>query len=438
MHSERSLKNINFSHALLITGLFVTLFAVMFRPAGAEATGPSTVDVYKSFDEDVPSSVAKNEVDSFEGEYNVILKGQTKSKPVTLKGVTLVDYLKSVGAKTEGVQFAIISFSDNRNSIASLYPLNQDQPLRPPMILSEGQRPGLGSFPTPSIVPGQPLTSSPIKESEFVPFAPSKSGISIRPALPGAKMMGVHVQRKHLKSGEYKLTAEVKSNGTKNPDKVQWYSADAQGKTIAKGVGTSIETTDAKTGSGVNTYFALVTESNTGSIGIGQTEYISHKTKKHKGKLNNPDPDPTPPTGSAGGGAPQGNFNGTQGGVQAAGVPQGGTTQGTVPPPTAATTQPTASTSSPNIDTTSITNAAQNVNGTGGLTTVSGVLLSAPTASPAGSSGGSSISALPAPVATELNNIFKPVQSAEDVWVYLLALLFAFSFSGAVREWVNP
>jgi hypothetical protein len=41
-------------------------------------------------------------------------------------------------------------------------------------------------------------------------------------------------------------------------------------------------------------------------------------------------------------------------------------------------------------------------------------------------------------VATELNNIFKPVQSAEDVWVYLLALLFAFSFSGAVREWVNP
>jgi len=76
--------------------------------------------------------------------------------------------------------------------------------------------------------------------------------------------------------------------------------------------------------------------------------------------------------------------------------------------------------------------------GTGTLTTVSGVLLSSPTASPAASAGGTPISALPAPVANELNSIFKPVNSADDAWAYLLAVMFAFLFSGAVREWVNP
>jgi hypothetical protein len=111
----------------------------------------------------------------------------------------------------------------------------------------------------------------------------------------------------------------------------------------------------------------------------------------------------------------------------------------TAPTPTAATTAPTPATTASAVDSTAITNAAQNVSGTGGLHTVSGVLLSAPTAAPAASGGGGTpISALPAPVADQLNSIFQPVNDVNDAWAYLLALLFAFTFSGAVREWVKP
>ena len=90
------------------------------------------------------------------------------------------------------------------------------------------------------------------------------------------------------------------------------------------------------------------------------------------------------------------------------------------------------------MDTAAITNAAQNVSGTGGLKTVSGVLLSAPTIAPVAAGDGTTIAALPDPVVDQLNSIFQPVDDVDDAWAYLLALLFAFTFSGAVREWVKP
>jgi hypothetical protein len=41
-------------------------------------------------------------------------------------------------------------------------------------------------------------------------------------------------------------------------------------------------------------------------------------------------------------------------------------------------------------------------------------------------------------VATAATAIFQPVTSPQDLWPYLLAIMFALCFTGAVREWVNP
>jgi hypothetical protein len=57
---------------------------------------------------------------------------------------------------------------------------------------------------------------------------------------------------------------------------------------------------------------------------------------------------------------------------------------------------------------------------------------------PSGGGGGSPLTQLPEAVVTPATAIFQPVNSADDLWPYILSVLFAFCFIGAVREWVNP
>jgi hypothetical protein len=207
-----------------------------------------------------------------------------------------------------------------------------------------------------------------------------------------------------------------------------------------------METKDATSGTSQHSVSVVVTERGSGSTGAGAVEYTSRK--KAKGATKNPYPDPTPTTGNntgtgtgtgAGTGALGGGAVNTLPNTSSTPVPPS-TSQSTVPEPSApTTTAPTESTSTSTIDTTPITNVAQNVEGTGGLRTVTGVLLSSPTAAPVGEAGGgAAITALPPAVADQINSIFQPVDDVDDAWVYLLALLFAFTFSGAVREWVKP
>ncbi|MGH2958927.1 MAG: hypothetical protein ACRDKE_04935, partial [Solirubrobacterales bacterium] len=224
----------------------------------------------------------------------------------------------------------------------------------------------------------------------------------------------------------------------------EWFGKDANGDPVKlPDTGKTIVTKDGTKANAAREIRVLVTQTSDGSTGAAQTEYDA--VKKEKGVTKDPTPDPTPATGASpgtggGGGAGGSGFNGATNSFPGATQTNPGGTQ-TITPPTPPTIAPTDSTGgveSADANSAAITNVAQNVSGTGGLKTVTGVLLSAPTAAPAAAGGGTPITALPPAVADSLNSIFQPVDDVDDAWVYLLALLFAFTFSGAVREWVKP
>lgn len=453
MNASSSTRKFNYPHAVLVAGLVLSLLAVMFRPAGADAGTPRTVDVFSAWDEDVPSSV---EIDStlptVTRKYDVILKGKTKSTEVELTGIKLSELLAKVDAKTDNVQFVKIRYGTKDDGIISLVSLNADSPERPPILLTAGTKPGRGPFATPAIVPGQP-GSAPIKESSFVPFSAGKGDepIKIIPGKPGGKILSVKLDKTVTSKKQIKYTPVI-LNGTKNAArKVQWFEYTEKGKIINRGTSSTFTTDNATSGTAQHIISAVVTETISGSTGAGTANYTSQKADKGSTKDPYPKADPTPSTGGNTGSGNTGTGNG---------VTQNGTgSSSTVPnfnslQPTSPTTQPdqtqqalpepsapTSAQASPAVDTSAITNTAQNVSGTGSPQTVTGVLLSAPTTAPisdAGTAGTTALTVLPTPVATELERIFQPVDDAEDLWAYLLAILFAFSISGAVREWVNP
>jgi hypothetical protein len=447
MNRTRSLRTFNPSHAVLIAGLVLSLLAVMFRPAGAGASLPQSVDVFKEYDAKTPGTAKLKDQKTVDQPYKVIYKNGKKPQSVTLTGIPLPQ-LFTEGA-LDGVQFVTIQFGPKSNSRTSIQPLFPGEGQRQPMILEKGKKPGYGSFQSPSIIPGLADPSKSINETSFAPFLATGDRISITPGKPGAKLMDVRIVSKFSKkTGEYTLTATIQGGGEKGATReYQWSQVGADGKLIPKGVGPSIVTDDATKGTSQRYITVKVVETASGSTGAENFTYTAQK--KEKGAEKNPYPDPTPTTGSGTGSGSGTGQNGVAGGTLSGGgavttpLPGASTTPTPAPsttPAPAPATQPTAPTTAaaPSIDTTSITNAAQNVSGSGKLQTVSGVLLSSPTAAPAAAGGGANITQLPDTVATELNTIFKPVDGAEDVWAYLLAVLFAFLFSGAVREWVNP
>ncbi|MBJ7354718.1 MAG: hypothetical protein JHC98_07825 [Thermoleophilaceae bacterium] len=454
MNRQSSPRQLNYSNALLIVGLVLSLFVVMFRPAGADAVLPKSVSVYDTPDAEQGGSSGSLKLSDVPTRSNITYKilpqGQKDKKKaveVGLTGKSLIEILAKGGVKTENVQFVRVRYGATADDgVMRLVPLGDPNAERPPILLESGKLPGFGPLKTPSIVPGQPNLDDPISQDSFVPTGDAR--LTFIPGEAGAKIFRVRINSKKRKSGEYTLTATV-NGAPKGILEYTWYTYDAKNNPVRVATsGNSIETKDATTGSAQHVVTVVVKERTTGSYGQSGIEYTSRK--KSKGTTKNPY-EPTPKTGGntgtgtgtgTGVGTGTGTGTNTLGGGNLSTVPdQTGVTplpQDTTPTDqTTSPTPPTAATSSA-VDTTAITNAAQNVSGTGGLKTVSGVLLSAPTVAPASAAGGTQISALPAPVADQLNSIFQPVDDVDDAWAYLLALLFAFTFSGAVREWVKP
>lgn len=428
----------NPSQAVLVVGLLLTLLVIMFRPAGADAVLPKTADVFLDWQaKGEAKAVTVSSLATQTSEYQVILKGKKNPTAASLTGVPLVTFLEAAGVDTTGLNFVRIRFGSDDDRMLTLQPLDLTSTDRPPIVLSEGRKPGVGPFATPQIVPGQPDLNKPIREVDFIRFD-AKAKLTFIPGKAGAEILSVKVDAKKTKSGQYKLTASAKSSGKLS---YEWFGFDSKGNAIKLGTGKTFTTTDATTGSQEHVINVVVSEENTGSMGQGSYTYNSKKQTSGTTKNPFPKTKPAPSPGGSGSGTPGGFPGSGSGGFQAPPatvIPRGSTT-----PPPAFTPQPPSTTPPPVAeqaveDTTAITNIAQNFSGVGGLRMVSGVLLSAPTIAPVSASGGGILNALPAPVASELNTIFKPIEGAEDVWAYLLALLFAFSISGAVREWVNP
>jgi hypothetical protein len=422
-----------------MVGFVLILLAVMFRPSGAVADLPTRANVYVKYSDSEYATVEVSKLSQVTREFDIVPTKKKTPVKSNLTGVPLIEFLKAVDADLSDVAFARVRLNTTDDSRLALVPLGEPTADRPPLVLSSGKV-GSRSLGTPSLVPGQPEADQPIHQENIVGFSKSKPYIEIIPAQPGAKILGVKISKKRLKSGQYSMTAKI-SNGSGKPAKYQWFQTDAKGNQAK--IGSDKTVTTSATGTKEVVVSVVATETGTGSTGLQYSSYVPKSSDS--GSTKNPGGS----GGGSGGGTTTGNGtgSGTPGGtgtITTAPVPYVAPTTPTTPsiPTTPTIPQPdtpTASTGvSPTIDTTAITNAAQNVEGSGGMRVVSGVLLSAPTAAPAAGGGGSPLSVLPAPVASELNSIFQPVESTDDVWVYLLAVLFAFWFSGAVREWVKP
>jgi hypothetical protein len=445
-HSS-SLRRINYPHMLLIAGVLLSLAVVMFRPAGAAAVLPKYVDVFPSFDDqDTPASVKIKDQPTVTADYSIVLKKGGKPVKAQLTGIPLEQFLKAGDVKLDNVQFTRVRFIEASNALLGLYTLGGPHP---PMLVTSGRVPGIGSIGN-RIIPGQPDLDTPINAENFREVG--KNRIQFLAGKPGASIMKVRIKREKLSGNKMRLTARV--DGSSRAKTYEWYTFDSNGKPKAPVSGPSVKVDTTGISGSMITATVVVTETSTGSVGTSGTQWAA--TTKEKGNTTDPN-EPTGSTGSdtSGSGTGTGTGTGTGSGTSSSGISGGSTGQlppatNSYTPPSSTTTQPTPATTQPDsqtvspaetapaVDTTTITNTAQNAAGVGGLTTVSGVLLSAPTSAPAADGGGQPITALPAPVATELNSIFRPVDSTDDIWAYLLAVLFAFSISGAVREWVNP
>lgn len=424
------------SSKFLIVGLFLCLFVVMFRPGGAEAVLPANALVYGVYDADSGAEVKYSDVPKITADYDVVLNGKKSPTKVSLTGVPLAEMLKAGGANLDNVTFATVRLGTKDNRSVALMPLDADSP-RPAMVLDKGTKPGIGAFPTPSLVPGQP-TTSPISEKQMVAFDRKEDTLTIIPSKPGANLMSVRITSKKTRAGQYKLSAKVTAGDSGGSLKYQWFAGAALEPVSNT---SSFTTTDATSGTSRRNVNVLVTETGTESMGSRSFGYTSRKANDD-GKTSDPSPKTDSGSGSTGG-TGTGNGGGTGNGV----FPTPFSTPKSTPPPASSTPQftPPPTTTPPSTippvesdqDTSAITNEAQNFESTSGLQTVSGVLLSSPTIAPAGG-GGVPINELPATVATELNTIFQPVDDPGDIWPYLLAILFATTLAGAIRESISP
>jgi hypothetical protein len=318
----------------------------------------------------------------------------------------------------------------------------------PPMILNSGKRPGLGAFTTPALVRGHAATESIDETKDILTFDRRKQVVSL---IPGTgSILGVRVSKKKTKDGEYRFTARV-SGSPGGALQYQWFTQDEPGKATAQ-TGTNVFTTSGTKGTTKGVTVSVVVKAvRDGSTGAGYSNFTTSKTD-NGAKVD-------PRTGSGfGASGPSGAVSPGTGSVPGTNPTPGPLTPTpnvtptptpsfptpTTPqptPPTAATPQQeTAQTPVP--DTTGLIEIASKTASGGPVQTISGVLLAQAASAPSTSGGGGGsptpLTALQSSVQELANSIFQPVGSTRDLWPYLIALLFALGFTGAVREWVNP
>lgn len=445
---------------LVVGGMVLTVLALMFRPSAAQALLPSSIFVFPQ--DSTASDVATVNPDSLPQvtrEYDVVMQGDDPAdkKTVSLTGVPLVELLKQQGTiDVNKVPFVKIRFGDTQKDssimLVTLTGVTDEGP--PPMIMDSGTKPGIGKWHTPSFVPGQPGTQ-PIYETQIRPFDAKQEKVAVVPAKEGAKIMSVSIDKKRKSNGEYLLTANVE-NPPSNNLTYTWYTD------VGETTGKRFATKDVRNSKQKHTVNVVVTANVDGSTGASSFTYLGRKADDGATK----DPGYGKSTGDSNGNSSNpGTNNGTNNGLNT-GPGQGtnGTTitpqPNSTPVPTTPTTptQPTTPTTptqpteppkedqqAPAVDNSGVADLAQNVKSTQPLTTVSGVLLSAPTvtATSPGGGGGTAgptagLTPLQQAVASAAESIFKPVEDPGDLWPYIVTLMFAFGFAGAVREWVNP
>lgn len=254
-----------------VTGLLLTLLAVALVPSPAQALLPSSIWVFGA--DEVGSEarrVSTASLPPITRDYNVLMKGEASPAKISLTGVSLVELLTSRGVDPAKVPFVKIRFGvskvDESMTLVPLTGLADGTP--PPMLLTRGFKPGVGVWPTPAIVPGQP-GAEPIFWQQIQPLD-ARGELAVIPANEAAKIIPVTIIKKRKSNGEWLLSANV-INTDGGHLTYRWY--DAAGTALSEKK--RFSTTDAASGRLRRRVNVVVTSSFNGSTGIASFSYVS-------------------------------------------------------------------------------------------------------------------------------------------------------------------
>ena len=136
---ERARRRVYASSAFMVLGLFLCLLVVMFRPGGAVADLPPSVNVFPKFDSTTGATVKFSDAQKLTADYDIVLNGEKQPSKISLTGVPLVELLKAGGVDVSGVGFAKVRLGAENDSSIALIPLDQGSE-RPAMVLDSGNR----------------------------------------------------------------------------------------------------------------------------------------------------------------------------------------------------------------------------------------------------------------------------------------------------------
>lgn len=433
-------------------GVFLAIIVFLIRPAGAEAVLPSGATI---FTEKEASNSAIVEFSNFESatyNYDVLLEGKKTPTKIAMTGVPIADLFRGLAPKVDitKVPYVKVRFGDSDGAMMLVALSGGPDSTPPPMILESGRRPGIGPFPTPAILPGQP-TSAPISEKQILPFDRKKDKLNIIP-MEGQILSGIRLKRKKTAKGQYKYTVSGAPSGTVF---YKWYEYDNDSAPTEISAGKTWTTTNARDNTRTHVIRVVVSTAD-GSTGTDSDGYVGRKANdgatRDPGFTDPSDGDANTVPGNPGGfpgGTPQVTPTPTPNTIPQ--LPPVLTPPQQVTPPTSSPTPPTSTFNAPATPTTTaiadqsgLVIAAKDVTTNAPLTSVSGVLLTEPAEGAANGGGGEPGTDLgltklqEQAIVDPLQSVFQPVEDPGDLWPYLLTLLFASGLSGAVREWVNP
>lgn len=258
--------------------LVTTLVALVAAVAPAQAVLPQYAWVFgTSTYSPTATQVSIASLPRVTRDYDVVLSGRTQPVRVSLTGVPIVELLKKqASVDVAKVPFVKIRFGETTMDLSvmltNLTGATDGTP--PPMIMDSGIKPGIGPWHTPAIVPGQPGTR-PIAEAQIRPFDAKRDKIAIVPAVEGARIMSVTINKKRKRNGEYLLTARV-ADSPGGPLEYNWYGIQNDTGGVV-GQRKRYATTDAVGARARHTVNLVVTSVLTGSSGAASFSYVSRR-----------------------------------------------------------------------------------------------------------------------------------------------------------------
>lgn len=429
-------------HAVLVLGIVVTTLTMYFGSRSAESSctpktgSPGDVTIY-------PNAQKPGEEPLDTLEWNDVLSSYKTSFPVKFDGKSAEKWSYDEGGTIRNILLQRIDEADvDKIKLVTIRPDVGDSYFPPTVARSfylSNSHPLVVVTESDSKSMCNHFTRLPI----LVPFqynSKSENGEAVR-RLSRSQNLDIQVYSGSELDVEIKKTDGPDSKGNYTFKTTKSFSgADYKwvihndGTTTESDTGRTFKTTKLTPGSANFLVTVEVTQDADGVVNFGSDDYSLVTKSESDGNTDNDKSGATDNTGGGGGGST--NSSGSTGGTGSSTYkpPKYNPPKSTIPPVT-------PSTGSTDTDDSGLSQAVAGLRGTGTARAVSGVLLSTPatTSNPAAGGGdGKALERLAGPLASAANDVFQPINDTQDLWRFMLAVMFATGIFGGIREYRKP